>query len=81
MDPILGAGIHQLIARMQQTFKFTGVVISHTIPQVFGISDYVALLANGVIEEFNVTDAFVNSQNPLVRQFIKGETEGPIQVL
>ncbi|MBI4529000.1 MAG: ABC transporter ATP-binding protein [Deltaproteobacteria bacterium] len=81
LDPILGAGIHQLIARMQQTFKFTGVVISHTIPQVFGISDYVALLANGVIEEFNVTDAFVNSQNPLVRQFIKGETEGPIQVL
>ncbi len=81
LDPILAAGIHQLIARMQQTFGFTGVVISHTIPQVFEISDYVALLANGVIEEFNATEEFRTSQNSLVQQFIKGETEGPIRVL
>ncbi len=81
LDPILAAGIHQLNARMQQTFGFTGVVISHTIPQVFDISDYVALLANGVIEEFNATEEFRNSSNPLVQQFIKGKTEGPIHVL
>ncbi len=81
LDPILGAGIHQLIARMQRTFGFTGVVISHTIPQVFDISDYVALLANGIIEEFAPTQEFRDSQNPLVQQFIKGETEGPIHVL
>ncbi len=81
LDPILAASIHQLIARMQQTFAFTGVVISHTIPQVFEISDHVALLANGVIEEFNPTKEFRTSQNPLVQQFIRGETEGPIHVL
>jgi phospholipid/cholesterol/gamma-HCH transport system ATP-binding protein len=81
LDPVLATGIHQLIARTQQTFGYTGVVVSHTIPQVFEISDYVAILANGVIEEFKSTKEFQSSQNPVVRQFIQGQTEGPIQVL
>lgn len=81
LDPVLATGIHQLIARTQQTFGFTGVVVSHTIPQVFEISDYVAILANGVIEEFKPTKEFQSSQNPVVQQFIQGQTEGPIQVL
>ena len=81
LDPVLGTGIHQLIARTQQTFGFTGVVVSHTIPQVFEISDYVAILANGVIEEVGPPKEFQASQNPVVQQFIRGETEGPIQAL
>ncbi|MGH7770488.1 MAG: ABC transporter ATP-binding protein [Candidatus Binatia bacterium] len=81
LDPILASSIHQLIARTQKTFGFTGVVVSHTIPQVFDISDYVAILANGVIEEAKPAKEFQASQNPVVQQFIRGETEGPIQVL
>lgn len=81
LDPILAASIHQLIARTQRTFGFTGVVVSHTIPQVFDISDYVAILANGVIEEVKPSNEFQVSKNPIVQQFIRGETEGPIQVL
>ncbi|MGH7828591.1 MAG: ABC transporter ATP-binding protein, partial [Candidatus Binatia bacterium] len=81
LDPILGASIHQLIARMHKTFGFTGVVVSHTIPQVFAISDYVAMMADGVIEEIKPPEEFQSSQNPVVQQFIHGETEGPIQVL
>jgi phospholipid/cholesterol/gamma-HCH transport system ATP-binding protein len=81
LDPILASSIHQLIARTQRTFGFTGVVVSHTIPQVFDISDYVAILANGVIEEIKPAKEFQASQNPIVQQFIRGETEGPIQVL
>jgi phospholipid/cholesterol/gamma-HCH transport system ATP-binding protein len=81
LDPILASSIHQLIARTQRTFGFTGVVVSHTIPQVFEISDYVAILANGVIEEIKPAKEFQASQNPIVQQFIRGETEGPIQVL
>jgi phospholipid/cholesterol/gamma-HCH transport system ATP-binding protein len=81
LDPILGASIHQLIARTQKTFGFTGVVVSHTIPQVFEISDYVAMMANGMIEEVKTPKEFQSSQNPVVQQFIHGQTEGPIQVL
>lgn len=81
LDPILATSIHQLIARTQQTFGFTGVVVSHTIPQVFEISDYVAMLANGVIEEVSPPEVFCASQNPAVQQFIHGKTDGPIHVL
>jgi phospholipid/cholesterol/gamma-HCH transport system ATP-binding protein len=81
LDPILATSIHQLIARTQKTFGFTGVVVSHTIPQVFDISDYVAILADGVIQEAAPAREFQASRNPVVQQFIRGETEGPIQVL
>jgi phospholipid/cholesterol/gamma-HCH transport system ATP-binding protein len=81
LDPVLATGIHQLIARMQETYGFTGVVVSHTIPQVFEISDYVAILANGIIEEYKPTREFQSSPSPVVQQFIKGETEGPIEAL
>ena len=81
LDPILASSIHQLIARMHATFGFTGVLISHTLPQVFDISDYVAMLANGVIEELSPPKTFRASQNPVVQQFIQGKTEGPIHVL
>lgn len=81
LDPVLATGIHQLIGRTQKTFGFTAVVVSHTIPQVFEISDYVAILAGGVIEEMKPTPEFKASQNPVVQQFIRGETEGPIQAL
>lgn len=81
LDPVLATSIHQLIARTHAAFGFTGIVVSHTIPQVFDISDYVAMLANGVVEEISPPETFCGSQNPVVQQFIQGKTEGPIQVL
>ena len=81
LDPVLATSIHQLIARTHAAFGFTGIVVSHTIPQVFEISDYVAMLANGVVEEMTPPASFCASQNPIVQQFIQGKTEGPIQVL
>lgn len=81
LDPVLATSIHQLIARTHAAFGFTGIVVSHTIPQVFDISDYVAMLANGVVEEITPPETFRTSQNPVVQQFIQGRTEGPIQVL
>jgi len=81
LDPLLGKSIHELIRKMHGAFGFTGVIVSHDIPEVFKISDRVAMLANGVIAEIGATQEFLVSQNPIVRQFIRGETEGPLTVL
>jgi phospholipid/cholesterol/gamma-HCH transport system ATP-binding protein len=81
LDPVLATSIHQLIARTQDEFGFTGIIVSHTIPQVFEISDYVAMLAGGIIESIAPPAEFRASANPVVQQFIHGKTEGPIQVL
>jgi phospholipid/cholesterol/gamma-HCH transport system ATP-binding protein len=81
LDPLLGKSIHELIRKIHASFGFTGVIVSHDIPEVFKISDRVAMLASGVIAEFASTAEFLVSPNPIVHQFIAGETEGPIAVL
>jgi phospholipid/cholesterol/gamma-HCH transport system ATP-binding protein len=81
LDPLLGKSIHRLIRKMHSTFGFTGVIVSHDIPEVFEISDRVAMLANGVIAEAGSTQEFVASKNQIVRQFLQGDTEGPLTVL
>jgi phospholipid/cholesterol/gamma-HCH transport system ATP-binding protein len=81
LDPLLGKSIHDLIRKMHAAFGFTGVIVSHDIPEVFRISDRVALLANGVIAEVSPTEQFVASANPMVRQFVQGDTEGPLGIL
>ena len=81
LDPLLGKSIHQLIRKLHNEFKFTGVIVSHDIPEVFKISDRIAMLANGVIIEAGTTEEFIVSQDPLVRQFLQADTEGPLAVL
>ena len=81
LDPLLGKSIHQLIRKLHNGFKFTGVIVSHDIPEVFKISDRIAMLANGVIIEAGTTEEFMASQDPLVRQFLQADTEGPLAVL
>jgi phospholipid/cholesterol/gamma-HCH transport system ATP-binding protein len=81
LDPLLGKSIHRLIRKMHATFGFTGVIVSHDIPEVFEISDRVAMLANGVIAEAGSTQEFVASKNQVVRQFLQGDMEGPLTVL
>ena len=81
LDPLLGKSIHELIRKMHATFKFTGVIVSHDIPEVFKFSDHVAMLAKGVIIETGATEDFIASKNPVVKQFVQGDIEGPISVL
>lgn len=81
LDPLLGKSIHQLIRKMHEAFSFTGVIVSHDIPEVFRISDRIAMLADGTIAEVGTTEEMIASKNPVVRQFLQVDTEGPITVL
>lgn len=81
LDPLLGKSIHELIRKVHAAFGFTGVIVSHDIPEVFKFSDRIAMLANGIIIEAGATPNFLESDNPIVRQFLQGEMEGPLAVL
>lgn len=81
LDPLLAKSIHDLIANTHSRFGFTGVIVSHDIPEVFAISHIIAMLADGVIEEVGSPGDIENSKNPIVTQFIRADIEGPIQVL
>ena len=67
---------------MHTEFNFTGVIVSHDIPEVFKISDRVAMLANGVDCRGRTRQRNLSLRKiRVVRQFMHGDTEGPIPVL
>ena len=76
LDPILVNTIHHLIVELHQKFRFTAVMVSHEIPEIFRIADRVAMLHNGVIIESGPPDAVQTSRSPIVQQFIHGDIEG-----
>jgi phospholipid/cholesterol/gamma-HCH transport system ATP-binding protein len=81
LDPIILHSIHRLIEHTHKQYGFTGLIISHEIPEIFDVADRVAMLHDGVIVESGTPEEIRNSANPAVRQFLTGSTEGPIQVL
>jgi phospholipid/cholesterol/gamma-HCH transport system ATP-binding protein len=81
LDPIILNSIHRLIKRTHKEYGFTGLIISHEIPEIFDVADRVAMLHDGVIVEIGTPEEIRNSSNPAVRQFITGSMEGPIEVL
>jgi phospholipid/cholesterol/gamma-HCH transport system ATP-binding protein len=75
LDPVLVNTIHHLILDLHRRFRFTAVVVSHEIPEIFEIADTVAMLHEGRIIEVGPPSVIQSSTNPVVRRFIKGEAE------
>ena len=75
LDPVLVNAIHRLIVDLHRASGFTAVMVSHEIPEVFEISDRVGMLHEGRIVEIGPAGAIQQSQNPIVRQFIRGEPD------
>src|ERR1039457_3985176 len=81
LDPIIKRVIHQLIRETHAKFGFTAVIVSHEIPDIFDIAQNAAMLFRGEILQFGTADKIRNSGHPVVRQFISGSLDGPIQMI
>lgn len=81
LDPIICRAIHQLIKDTHRRFGYTAVIVSHEIPEIFDISDHVAMLYKGQILEKGTPKDIQHSTHPVVRQFISGSLEGPIRLV
>ena len=81
LDPIIKRAIHQLIKETHEKFGFTAVIVSHEIPEIFDIAQNVAMLYHGKILQFGNADEIRNSTHPVVKQFISGSLDGPIQMI
>ncbi len=79
LDPITLNAIFRLIKKTHKKYNFTGIIVSHDIPEIFYIVDKVAMLEDGKIVEYGTAEQIQQSSNPVVRQFITGATEGPIE--
>ena len=75
LDPVLVNAIHHLIMDLHRRRRFTAIMVSHEIPEIFTVADTVAMLHEGRIIEVGAPDVFQASTNPVVRRFIHGQPE------
>jgi len=69
--------IYRLFHKTQSHLKYTAVIVSHDVPKIFKLSDYVALLADCKIQGCMSPEEFQLSGNPHIRSFVE-TTMGPI---
>jgi phospholipid/cholesterol/gamma-HCH transport system ATP-binding protein len=78
LDPVMGTAINDLILGMQKKLGVTSVLVTHDMSSAFRVSDRIAMLVKGRIVKLGTPAEFRASDDPLVKQFIYGESEGPL---
>jgi phospholipid/cholesterol/gamma-HCH transport system ATP-binding protein len=74
LDPLRKNAVLGLIAHHQKKIGFTAVLVSHDIPDVFFISNRVAIIDSCRIPFQGAPIELEQSENPVVQEFIKGQT-------
>jgi phospholipid/cholesterol/gamma-HCH transport system ATP-binding protein len=80
LDPIVTNLITDTILKLRQKLSGTAVVISHDLPSIFAMADYVAMLFEGAIIAYDTAERIRSSNNPIVAQFLQGSEVGPIPI-
>ena len=80
LDPIVSKLITETILKLRAKLNGTAVVISHDLPSIFAMADYIAMLFEGAIIAYDTADRIRNSSNPIVQQFLQGSEAGPIPI-
>jgi phospholipid/cholesterol/gamma-HCH transport system ATP-binding protein len=79
LDPIMADVIDRLIRSMQKRLGVTSVVVTHDLKSAFAVADRLAMLLGGRIVWEGTPEEMRASADPVVRQFMLGTSEGPIQ--
>jgi phospholipid/cholesterol/gamma-HCH transport system ATP-binding protein len=78
LDPVSMGIIVQLIKRLNDALGITSIVVSHDVVEVGSIADYSYLLAGGKVIAQGTTPELNASNDPSVRQFMQGTSDGPV---
>lgn len=78
LDPISLGVIANLIRRLNDALGATSILVTHDVSASLHIVDYIYIVAAGVIVAEGEPDAIRASDDPLVRQFVRGEADGPV---
>ena len=78
LDPIIAAGIDNLIVELKKAFRMTIVVVTHELSSAFLIADRMVLIDKGNIVAIGTREELRSSAHPRVRQFLDrvAEPEG-----
>src|SRR5260370_10850348 len=70
LDPIIAAGIDQLILELKQAFRMTIIVVTHELASAYLIADRMVLIDKGNIVAIGPTEELPASPQPPVPQFL-----------
>ncbi|MCK4374610.1 MAG: ATP-binding cassette domain-containing protein [Candidatus Brocadiae bacterium] len=77
LDPIIGAGIDDLIVRIRGIYKATMVVVAHDIASSMRIADRIAIFRGNALIELGTPEQIRASANSYVQQFLRREADKP----
>lgn len=80
LDPIMADVINDLIVESAKGLGATTLTITHDMASVRKIADRVAMLYKGKIIWQGTVKEMDKTEDPYVRQFINGNSQGPIKV-
>jgi phospholipid/cholesterol/gamma-HCH transport system ATP-binding protein len=79
LDPIALGVTADLVRRLNGALGATSIVVTHDVEEALKIVDYVYYLSQGRIVAQGTPDEMRANPDPLVRQFVYGEAEGPVK--
>jgi phospholipid/cholesterol/gamma-HCH transport system ATP-binding protein len=63
--------IYRVFYRTQTKLSYTAVIVSHDVPKIFKLADFVALIHEGIIQDCLSPEDFQTSENPVIREFVE----------
>ena len=78
LDPITAGVIEKLINDLSSKTGVTSVIVTQDMHCAFSCADRICLLFGGRVGALGTLEEIRNSGDPLVKQFINGEPDGPI---
>jgi phospholipid/cholesterol/gamma-HCH transport system ATP-binding protein len=78
LDPVRTSLLNDLILQIHEEHGGTYVVVTHDISSARKLSDYVGLLWKGKLVHYGTAKGALESSDPFVRQFLSGESAGPL---
>ncbi|HOU52876.1 MAG TPA: ATP-binding cassette domain-containing protein [Myxococcota bacterium] len=79
LDPVAARSIDRLATRLCREMGKSVVVVSHDLTSIFTIADRIIFLYKGRVRLDGAPDDFRRSEDPVVRQFITGAPDGPME--
>ncbi|MCY1414679.1 putative phospholipid import ATP-binding protein MlaF [compost metagenome] len=77
-DPIAMGVLVRLIRLLNDALGITSIVVSHDLAETASIADYIYVVGDGQVLGQGTPDELMSSDNPRIRQFMKGDPDGPV---
>lgn len=78
LDPVRTSLLNDLILAMHKEHQGTYLVVTHDIRTARKVSDYVGLIWQGEVVHYGDAEGAFASEDPFVRQFLSGDSAGPL---